>query len=125
MLSCVHAQLSALGTTVLRCIPRHIQVYPDRLLPTAAPQDFSRSNQPAQMASMTSTFVSTPMMATRTAVPRPARRSATVCAAAQPEVRLLASAVGTPQRGWTALIMLHLVSASIYRSLQRRGRIRP
>jgi len=75
------------------------------------------------MASMTSTFVSTPPMATRTAAPRPARRSATVCAAARPEVRLLPWAVGTPQRWWTALLMLH-VSASIYRSLQRRGRIR-
>lgn len=68
---------------------------------------------------MTSTFVSTPKMASRTAAPRPARRSATVCAAAQPEVRLLASVVWTPQRGWTAPLLL-LVSASIHCSLSRR-----
>ena len=66
--------------------PRHIPVYPDRLLRTAAPSQPYSPRISVAMASMTSAFVSAPTMATRSAAPRPTRRSATVCAAARPEV---------------------------------------
>ena len=68
--------------------PRHIP-YPD---PTGQPRHrtSSFSSRPDTMASMTSTIVSTPKMASRSAAPRPARRSATICAAARPEVRAMA-----------------------------------